>query len=446
MSYKNVSDKFDKFIKIQGGIVSKKLNPKELYRLPWSLTDNGISWLEVTTKCNLHCKGCYRDQTKDGHKTLEEIQEDLDVFKAKRNSDCMSIAGGDPLVHPQIVEIVKMIKDMGWKPILNTNGIALTHELLEQLKEAGVFGFTFHVDLSQGRPDASASAKTEGDLNFIREKYARMLANVGGNIACSFNQTVTEKTLNQLPEVYEWALRNVDIVHSIVYILYREPGMCPQFDNFVNGKKIVMPYENTDWGDGKILKAQDAVDMIRTIEPTYEPSAYLNGTCDPDSMKWLLGVRIGQGDKTYGFVSPKFQKIVQHVFHIVKGKWLSYASPSVSVAGKITMILFSLVDKEMRKTLVNFLKSNITTPWNLFRKVSFQGFMVIQPVDFLEDGRQNMCDGCPDMTVHNGKLYWSCRLEEIKEYGTFLTTYPRQSEKTDSDVVQTSEEETQRAQ
>jgi hypothetical protein len=36
-----------------------------------------------------------------------------------------------------------------------------------------------------------------------------------------------------------------------------------------------------------------------------------------------------------------------------------------------------------------------------------------------------MCDGCPDMTVHEGKLVWSCRLEELKTFGTFLQSVPK---------------------
>jgi len=46
-------------------------------------------------------------------------------------------------------------------------------------------------------------------------------------------------------------------------------------------------------------------------------------------------------------------------------------------------------------------------------------------VDMMADGRANMCDGCPDMTVHNGQLYWSCRLEEIKTYGCFVHAVPK---------------------
>jgi hypothetical protein len=43
----------------------------------------------------------------------------------------------------------------------------------------------------------------------------------------------------------------------------------------------------------------------------------------------------------------------------------------------------------------------------------------------MEDGRQSMCDACPDITVHDGKLVYSCRLEELKEYGTLLRTVPK---------------------
>ena len=132
-----------------------ELTPREYYRLPWTLTDNAISWLEVTDDCNLDCEGCYRPHIKN-HKSLELIAEELAVFKARRKSDCMSLAGGDPLVHPQIVEIVKMVKEAGWKPIINTNGLALGKKLLKKLKDAGAYGFTFHIDTTQLRADSKA--------------------------------------------------------------------------------------------------------------------------------------------------------------------------------------------------------------------------------------------------------------------------------------------------
>ncbi len=82
----------------------------KLYRLPWTLPDNAISWLEPTAACNLVCDGCYRQNDINSHKTIEEVKHELDIFQKYRKSDCISIAGGDPLVYPNIVEIVREIQ------------------------------------------------------------------------------------------------------------------------------------------------------------------------------------------------------------------------------------------------------------------------------------------------------------------------------------------------
>jgi hypothetical protein len=401
----------------------RPIDPRSYYRLPWSLTDNGISWLEVTPRCNLACEGCYRDKTHGEHKSLREIAADLAVFKRERRSDCMSVAGGDPLVHPEIVEITRMIRRGGWKPILNTNGLALTRELLHELKLAGVFGFTFHIDTSQKRPDSQVTS--EAGHNRLRQKLAEMLSDEGG-IACSFNQTVVDTTLGQVPEVVRWAREHPDIVHTVVFILYREPRLMGQYDYYVNGEKLdVAPYEETSWGGSRVLKAQDVVDRIREVEPSFEPSAYLNGTVDPDSTKWLLGTRIGTRDKTFGWVSPRFMEAVQHGSHWLRHRWLSYSEPRFLSSGRASAFAFSPFDKGMRGIAFNYLRTLLHEPTEVLRSAYLQTFTIIQPVDFLADGRMNMCDGCPDMTVHNGKLYWSCRLEEIKQYGCFMNAVPR---------------------
>ncbi|MCL4547055.1 MAG: radical SAM protein [Bacteroidetes bacterium] len=138
------------------------INHLDLYRLPWTLADNAISWLEPTSMCNLSCDGCYRENQKDSHKSFETVKHELDIFQQKRNSDCISIAGGDPLLHPQMVDIVKDIKRRGLKPIINTNGFALKKELLMELKKAGVYGFTFHLPfISIANKDAAVNGKAK---------------------------------------------------------------------------------------------------------------------------------------------------------------------------------------------------------------------------------------------------------------------------------------------
>jgi hypothetical protein len=82
-------------------------------------------------------------------------------------------------------------------------------------------------------------------------------------------------------------------------------------------------------------------------------------------------------------------------------------------------------DKKLRRTTGKYLVDLLKNPFRIFKPLYMQSIMFIQPVDFMQDGRQSMCDGCPDITVHEDKLVWSCRLEELKNYGRFLTTVPK---------------------
>lgn len=81
------------------------IDHRELYRLPWSLPDNAIAWLEPTTKFNLACLGRHRENDAKGHRTPESVQGDLDVFTRLRTVDGVSIAGGEPLLNPAILQM-----------------------------------------------------------------------------------------------------------------------------------------------------------------------------------------------------------------------------------------------------------------------------------------------------------------------------------------------------
>ena len=399
-----------------------ELAPLDYYRLPWSLTDNGISWLEVTDDCNLECEGCYRPHLKN-HKSLEQIARELAVFRQQRKSDCMSIAGGDPLVHPQIVAIVKMVKEGGWKPIINTNGLGLGKKLLHKLKQAGVYGFTFHIDTTQKRADSAAGS--EKDHNTLRLKFARMLAEEGG-ISCSFNQTVCVDTLNQVKDTMEWAQQHPDIVNTVVFILFRTPELTGDFEFYANGERVDLDktYEKPHWGGDSLLEAKHVVAKLREVDPDFEPCAYLGGTEDPLATKWLLASRLASTSRGFGYVGGRFMEAIQAGHHFYTGKWLSYTSPRQNSMGRLTLLLFSAVDRKVRTIAKRYLASVVRYPLSIMQRVHLQTFTIIQPIDILPDGRTSMCDGCPDMTVHEGRLRWSCRLEEVKEYGCFLQAGP----------------------
>jgi pyruvate-formate lyase-activating enzyme len=403
-----------------------KLDHRKLYRLPWSLTDNVISWLEPTKECNIYCDGCYSANAKGSHKSLAQVRSDLDVFERFRQTDAVSVAGGDPLVHPEIVEVVRMIASRGLKPVVNTNGHGLTPSLLRDMKAAGLAGFTFHVDSLQTRPGWKGA--TEVELNELRLGYAERVAEVGG-LSCAFNSTVYEKTLPEAPEILEWARRHADKVHVVVFIAFRA-AVQERFDYFAGEERIEvrgLTYskaapQRTD------ITAQEIVATLRKRFPEFEPSAYLNGTEKPDSFKWLMTLLVGDRERFYGSAGPKFVELSQVWNHLVKGRYLGYVPPAVHASAR-SMLALAAVDPGMRKVASSWLRAAAANPLRLARPLHLQSVMIIQPVDVLEDGRQSMCDSCPDMTVHDGQLVWSCRLEERLKYGELMRMRPASRKK-----------------
>ncbi len=398
----------------------------DLYRLPWTLPDNAISWLEPTVLCNLACDGCYRKIDGSPHKTLDEVKRDLDVFQRHRKSDCISIAGGDPLVYPHIVETVHEIKSRGFKPIINTNGKALTRTLLTELKEAGVFGFTFHVDSRQNR-SGRWEGKNELELNDLRLEYAQMLADAG-DIACSFNSTVYAENLGYVPGMIEWAQDHIDIVHTMVFICFRHVVPSMPYDWYAGGHKV--PW-NEIWYHSNAereveIKSTDLLAKAQEHFPKFRPAAYLNGTKQANAFKWLLSERIGTKDRIHGYVGPKFVELLMTAYHFRKNKYLSYVSPRASRKGRTTLLLLWPFDGGIREAAKSYLGNLLTNPLRVFQRQHLQSIMFIQPVDFMVSGEQSMCDGCPDITVHEGELVWSCRLEERKTFGTFLRSVPKE--------------------
>jgi Radical SAM superfamily/4Fe-4S single cluster domain len=393
------------------------LNHNGLYRLPWNYADNIIAWLEPTKECNIYCEGCYSANNPASHKTLDQINQDLDVFEKYRKTHSVSIAGGDPLTHPQIVDIVKIVAQRGFHPIINTNGLSMSEDLMKKLKKAGMRGVTYHIDSLQHRE--GWTGKTEVELNDLRYHYAKMTARVGG-LSCAFNATVYDQTIKYIPDMLDWAHKNMDIVHIMVFINFRAADL-DKLDYYANGEKIDLGgivYAGKRAQNANIT-SQDVIEEIRKKYHDFQPCAFLNGTEDPSAMKWLMTLRVGTKKRILGYFGPKFAEITQVFYHLLHGKYLGYVHPR-TMRHVRRMFVLGLFDKGVRKAFFRWILTLIPNIFNIFRRVYMQSIMIIQPVDVLEDGRQSMCDGCPDMTAYKGNLVWSCRLEEPMKYGCFL--------------------------
>ncbi|UJX42114.1 radical SAM protein [Desulfovibrio sp. JY] len=400
----------------------RPLTPGSYYRLPWNLADNAITWLEPTTKCNLYCEGCYRENDPDGHRPLADVIRELEEVKKLRHTDGISIAGGEPLIYPDIVPLVRYVASKGWKPIINSNGQALTPELVRELAAAGLIGFTMHVDSHQRRPGWKGAS--EKDLCELRLKLANMIHEHGeGKIACSFNATIYRDTLSEIPMLTRFAHEHIDIIQTMVFILFRSARKKNNFDVFANGRPVDvgnLVYQLDNQEEHQDLSSQEIADAIRLAYPDHEPCAYLNGTENPLSMKWLLTLRVGDKNEILGYLDAKFAEWTQIFHHLFFGTYLAYSRPCW-MRWVQKLALLTPFNKSLRKIFCKLL----TRPRMWSKPLNIQSIMVIQPCDLLDDGRQDMCDGCPDSIFHDGKMVWSCRVDELEKFGAFIQCAPR---------------------
>jgi hypothetical protein len=395
----------------------RELSKSELYRFPWSKNDNPIGWLEVTDVCNIHCKGCYR-QNLEGHFPLERLKEEVLLMKEWRNIDNVSLAGGEPLTHPDIEGLVEFINLQGIKPYLLTNGKAVTEERIRTLKKLGLAGVAFHIDMMQDRQ--GWEGKDEIGLLPLREQCVDVMAAVGG-IPTSFGITVYKDNFEQIPDLVRWGIKNIKYVQGQTFITYRGAIVKPGVRYMVAGREVEVDedklgYATTEEPDQYDITSHDVYRIIRENVPEYEASAYLGGTERYDSFKWLIGYMLGTaGSGWYGAVGPKAVEFAQAVHHFFKGTYFAY-NRSVNI-GRYVM-LGGLFDPRIRRII----RQHLANPLRLFYKPVYgQSIGIIQAPDVLPDGRVDMCDACPDLTAYKGQLIHSCRMDEWRRWGGYMT-------------------------
>jgi 7,8-dihydro-6-hydroxymethylpterin dimethyltransferase len=103
--------------------------------------------IEVNTACNLDCPICFADSgtgpQEHGYSlTLEQVESMLDAFvRAEGEPESVQLSGGEPSIHPQIVDMLAAAKARGIPLVmLNTNGIRLARDprFAPALAEIGV--------------------------------------------------------------------------------------------------------------------------------------------------------------------------------------------------------------------------------------------------------------------------------------------------------------------
>src|ERR1700732_1204360 len=96
-------------------------------------------------RCNLACTYCNEFDDFSKPVPLEEMKSRLDIL-AGMGTSVITISGGEPLMHPEIDQIIRHIRHRGMIAGMITNGFFLDKKTIEKLNEAGLEHLQISID------------------------------------------------------------------------------------------------------------------------------------------------------------------------------------------------------------------------------------------------------------------------------------------------------------
>jgi len=106
--------------------------------------------IDLTDRCQCGCVHCYaaKPTGKADELTAEQVRSIVDQAAAMRVTE-ISFSGGEPLLHRDLVELVRYTHQRGLVAKINTNGILLSQDLVYALKDAGLNWCAISLDSAQ---------------------------------------------------------------------------------------------------------------------------------------------------------------------------------------------------------------------------------------------------------------------------------------------------------
>ena len=96
-------------------------------------------------RCNLDCGYCNEYDNVSKPVPLEEMKKRLDIL-ADMGTSIITISGGEPLMHPELEEVIRHIRKRGMIAGMITNGFLLSKERIGTLNEAGLEHLQISID------------------------------------------------------------------------------------------------------------------------------------------------------------------------------------------------------------------------------------------------------------------------------------------------------------
>lgn len=189
-------DSFDDFTSLEMRLVEKAT----INKTPLKAT------FEITPFCNFKCNMCYVRQSQKEIKAAGGLlRKDfwLRIADELQAMGCLFIliTGGEPLTHPDFIDIYKGLKKRGFFITINTNGSLMSEELIEMFKNDPPRRLNVTLYGSSNETYKELCHRTNGfdetskALKLIKKKQ----------IDCKINATVVKENLKDFPKIIKIA-------------------------------------------------------------------------------------------------------------------------------------------------------------------------------------------------------------------------------------------------
>jgi radical SAM protein with 4Fe4S-binding SPASM domain len=273
-----------------------------------------IFW-DLTSRCNLSCRHCVVNAGKKSQRELTlsesfELIEDLGEFGVKS----ITLSGGEPLIHPDIMKIIEYISDHSIAIRIATNGTLLTKSSAKLLSKYSV---GIQVSL-----DGSTALVHDG---FRRKNGAFRAALEGINHLCDYNlpftigTVVTQHNYEDIPAIYNLATDlGAEHFRLIPFIPSGRGQLCKELEINPNQMLEITQYLVQQRSEGKLsvlpMEFECTLSLGGKSTDKLHPQTHIgcNGaisTCTITSNGTVLPCNFFQGVKAENIRNSKFSWI-----------------------------------------------------------------------------------------------------------------------------------------
>jgi radical SAM protein with 4Fe4S-binding SPASM domain len=222
-----------------------------------------IVW-NITKACNMQCVHCYESAGKRGKNELpsKDVINGLDRM-AKSGVTSIAFSGGEPTIHPHILDFIKHTENNGMCAAMATNGYTLADKGKSQkFIDAGLEFIQISLD--------GTSSKTHDSFRRVNGAWERAVSAVenfvDAGIFVEVATTVTEYNIDEIPEMIDF-VRDLDVNWFMLY-------------NFIptgNGTEIVdmdlSPKDRSELLEAAYVENKKGEMQILSTAPQYAPVA-----------------------------------------------------------------------------------------------------------------------------------------------------------------------------